>query len=121
MSERILRVNQLIKRELSQILVREVDFPNDILVTVTRVETTSDLKEAKVYVSVMPENRSSQALRALKMQIYEIQQRLNRRVEMKPIPKIKFVEEIKTKEAGRIEELLEKIKSQESIEKRTKK
>ena len=109
-SKRIQRVNQLIKRELSQILLREAEFPADILVTITRVETSVDLNQTKVFLSVMPESQTSQTLRILNRQIYNIQQKLNKRLKMRPVPQIKLLEEKETKEAGRIEELLEEIK-----------
>ncbi len=109
MSNRIPRINQLIKKELSQILWREVDFPKNFLVTVTRVETSVDLNRAKVYISVMPEGETSKVLQILDKLIYFLQQKLNKRLKMRPTPRIQFVEEKRTVEAGRIEELLEKI------------
>lgn len=117
MNNRIHRVNQLIKKELSQILLKEVDWevggwrPKDVLVTVTRVETTPNLRLAKVYVSVMPENQIDKILTILNRQIYELQQEINKRLKMRPVPKIKFLEEKRTSEAGRIEKLLEEIKN----------
>lgn len=114
MSKRIQRVNQLIKKELSQIILREVDFPLGLLVTVTGVETSSDLNQAKVYISVMPKNKVQNVLEILEKLIYYLQQKLNRRLRMRPIPRIKFVEEKKTSEAGRIEELLEEIHKQKN-------
>ena len=110
MSKRIQQVNQLIKKEISQIILREIEFPKDILVTVTRVETASNLIESKVYVSVMPEEKTSKVFQILNRQVYELQQKLNQRLKMRPIPRINFVGEKETAEAGRIEELLEKIK-----------
>ncbi len=107
--ERISRVNQLIKKELSQILLKEVDFPRDVLVTVTRVESSANLYQAKVYISVMPEEKSADVLGLLRELIYSLQQELNKRLKMRPIPRIQFVREKKTAEAGKIEELLEKI------------
>lgn len=109
-SERIPQVNQLIKKELGQIVLREVDLPEDALVTLTRVEATPNLIQAKVYVSVMPEDKSIIILESLNKQIYFIQQKLNKRLKMRPIPKIMFVEEKAIREAGRVEELLETIK-----------
>lgn len=109
---RIQRVNQLLKREISQIFLREIEFPSGTLVTVTRVESSSNLIQAKVYVSCMPEERASEILRILNQRIYNIQQILNKRLEMRPIPRIKFLEEKETKEAGRIEELLKRVKQQ---------
>lgn len=122
MTKRILKVNELIKREISQILLKEVEFPKEILVTVTRVETSVDLNQVKVFLSVMSapdgnkvsetgaKKQATNILQILNRQIYDIQQMLNKRLKMRPIPRIRFVEEKKTEEAGRIEEILEKIK-----------
>ncbi len=110
MPNRLPRVNQLIKQELSQIILKEIEFSKEILVTITRVETTPNLIESKVFVSVMPEEETDKILQILNNRIYEIQQRLNKRLKMRPIPRIKFWNEKKTLEAGRIEELLEKLK-----------
>ena len=44
MSQRILKVNQLIKKELSQIILKEAEFPKEVLVTLTRVETLPNLQ-----------------------------------------------------------------------------
>ena len=113
MSKRIQRVNQLIKKELGQILLREIEFPRDVLVTITRVETSVDLNQARVFLSCFPEDKTSQILEILHRQIYSIQQLLNRRLKMKFIPRIEFREERKTAEAGKIEELLEELKKGE--------
>jgi len=110
--ERIQQVNQLIKKELGQILLREGDFSNNVLVTITRVATARNLIETKVYISVLPENQSPKILEILNRRIFGIQQLLNKRLKMRPIPKIMFVEEEATREAGRIEELLNKIKNE---------
>ncbi len=108
--ERIQRVNQLIKKEISQIILREFDFPKNILVTVTRVDASRNLIHAKIYISVMPENETQQISEVLNQKIYDVQQRLNKRLKMRPIPKINFVVEKETAQAGKIEELLEEIK-----------
>ncbi len=111
MTERIQRVNHLIRQELSQIILREFDFLSDVLITLTRVETSSNLIQAKAHISVMPEKKTKQILQILNRQIYQLQQKLNRRLKMRPVPRIKFLEEKKTSEAGRIEKILEEIKS----------
>jgi ribosome-binding factor A len=107
--ERIPKINQLIKKEVSQALLREMDFPENILVTITRVETYDDLLQAKVSVSVFPEEKTKETLKALDKAVYLLQQRINKRLRMRPIPKIFFREEKQTKAAGRIEEILAKI------------
>jgi len=113
MKERILRVNQLIKKELSQMLSKEIDFPKNVLVTLTRVETSPDLAQAKVYISVIPEKEEENVFNVLKKHISSLQKKLNKKLSMKFVPKIIFVEEKTTKEAGRIEELLEEIKKKQ--------
>ncbi len=110
MAKRIERVNQLIKKELSQIILREIDFPCDILVTLTRIDTSPNLIESKVFLSVMPESRFAEILRILNSQIYRLQQALNKRLKMRPIPRIMFRQEKETPKAGRVEEILEKIR-----------
>lgn len=110
MARRIEQVNQLIKKELSQIILREIDFPEDVLVTITRVETSGNIFESKVYVSSIPADKSKEVLNILNRNIYELQQMLNHRLKMRPIPKIIFREETETHLAGRVEEILTKIK-----------
>lgn len=112
MKERIQRVNNLIKKEISEILLRENDFPPDILVTITRVETSANLIQAKVWVSVMPENKGKVVVGNLNKQIYRIQQKINKRLKMRPIPRIIFRQDKEIVMAGRIEEILEKLKKE---------
>jgi ribosome-binding factor A len=111
--ERVQRVNQLIKKELGQIILKEFGFQN-VLVTLTRVETTPNLIETRAYISTMPQGRGAEILHIMNSRIYEVQQKLNKRLKMRPMPKIIFIEEKVTAEAGRVEELLEQIKGQES-------
>ena len=110
MSKRIQRLNQLIKREVAQLILREVEFPRDILVTVTGAEVTPDLRESKVYVSAMPEENEEQVLALLNRKVFLLQKKIDKRLKMRPVPKISFWKEKRTAEAGRIEEILEKLK-----------
>lgn len=110
MSKRLQRVNSLIKREVSQLLLREMEFPSGVLVTVTRAETSFDLKESNIWISVFPGEEVMKIVGFLNKKIYFLQQKINQRLRMRPIPKIKFLKEDKTGEADRIEELLEELK-----------
>ena len=110
MRQRIKRINQLLKEELGKILLKEGNFPKDCLVTITRVDTTVDLKEAKVWISVLPGNKAIQIINILNKRIYYFQQRINKILKLKTVPKIQFFIERKAREAARIEELLNKAK-----------
>lgn len=112
MNPRIPKINQLIQQELGMILLREFDLPDGVLVTVTRVDASGNLQEAKVYISVMPEAKLEDVLGVLQRNIYHIQQMLNKRLRMRPVPRIRWTIETKTSQAQRIEELLEKTKEE---------
>jgi len=83
MTKRIERVNELIKREVSQILLRDIEFPKNTLVTITRVETSGNLIETRVYFSVLPDSQFERVLKLLNFQIYGIQQQINRKFDMR--------------------------------------
>jgi len=109
--QRVNQVNLLIKKELSRIILRELEFPLGTLVTITRVDVTPNLIEARVFVSTLPEEKTKDILNVLGNNVYELQQILNRKLIMRPIPKIIFIGESKTKEAARVEEILEQLKN----------
>ena len=68
MSKRILRVNSLLKEVISQVIMREVRNPEVAdLITVTNVDTSKDLRHAKVYISIIgSEEVREKTLEALK-------------------------------------------------------
>ena len=74
------------------------------------MDTSSNLIEAKVYISVFPETKSEGILNALQKSVYDVQYKINRTLKMRPIPRIKFVKETEISKAGRIEELLVQAK-----------
>lgn len=110
-TKRIQRLNSLIQREISQILLKEFDFSLDILVTVTRAEVSPDLADCGIWISVFPEKNREKILGFLNNKIYFIQQKLNNRLRMRPIPKIRFSKETLTAKAGEVELILEKLKN----------
>jgi len=118
MSNRIEKVNSLLEHEIGKIILKDFAFSPEILVTLTRVETTLNLIEAKVYISVFPEEKADGIIRALNKSVYDIQYKINRILRMRPIPKIKFVKEAEISKAARIEELLTKAKDDTKIEKK---
>ena len=110
MSQRVKQVNELIKRELGQIILKEMNFPENALVTITEVKASSNLSLAKVYIKVMPEPDYQKIKKLLNGNIYELQQTLNKRLRMRPVPKIEFTEEKNLINEEKIEEIFEKIK-----------
>ena len=88
--KRIDQVNQLIKEEVSKLILREVEISKDAIITVTRVETSSDLRHSAIYVSTLFKEKQAAAIHELNKSIYDIQHLLNRTLRMRPVPKIRF-------------------------------
>ena len=110
-TERILKINELLRQELGTILLREFDTPENTIVTVTQADTSPNLQQAKIYISVMPEEEGIKILKLLEQEVYETQQALNKRLNMRPVPRIEWFLE-KTGKAQTIEEILDKIKEE---------
>ncbi len=109
MSNRIDKVNSLLKKEIGSIIIRDFDF-SGVLVTLVRVETTANLIETKAYISALPEDKSDHVVKVLNKGVSDVQQKINKKLNMRPIPRIRFVKDTQIASASKIEELLEKIK-----------
>lgn len=110
MSYRVDQVNELIKQELNTLLVSEIEFPQGCLVTITGVQTSKDLRHAKVWVSVMPGYLLKKAIVKLNSQAGHLQFLLNKQLSLKPLPRIKFVVDKTEEDAAAIDALLDQIK-----------
>jgi len=106
---RIDRINELIKETLAGIISEEVELSSGVFATVTRVDTSRDLRYAKVFLSVFPEKKFGETFRALERKMYVLQGKLNKKLSMKPLPRIEFVSDKTEVEADKIEKLLKEI------------
>lgn len=113
MLNRLNKINSLLRDEISKILLKDFTFSPETLVTLTRVICSSNLIEAKAYISVWPEEKSEEILNALQKSVYDVQHKINRALRQRPIPKIKFVKETEISKAGKVEELLSQLKKEE--------
>ena len=92
-SNRIGRINEEIQRELSS-LIRTVKDPRVAdagMVSVTAVETTPDLKYAKIYISVLDKSASAQTLKGLKSASGYLRRELGRALNLRNTPELTFV------------------------------
>ena len=88
MSQRLDRINELMKREISAVVMKEFEFPN-CLVTVSEVSVTQDLREAKVFVSVMG-GSAENVIRKLRQKRAMIQSQTMKRVVLRCTPILDF-------------------------------
>ncbi len=108
--ERIKKINELIKRELGWIILKEIDLPSDALVTITRAAVSPNLSQVKIYISIIPDSQEKRIFNILNKNIYFIQQFLNKRLKMRIVPKIIFHKERIEQKADRVDKLLNEIK-----------
>ena len=88
------RINMEVQKELSEIIRTEVKDPglSNVMVTVTSVEVTPDLKYCKAYVSVLGSDEAAQeALQGLKRAVGFIRKELAGRVNLRNTPELKFI------------------------------
>lgn len=112
MAHKLAKINELIKQELSQILLREEEFGEGVLTTILDVDTTEDQKESTVTFSVWPDNKRDEVLKKLNARIWRLQQGINKRLQIHPVPKMRFVINTDEAESQKIEELIQKIKKE---------
>ncbi|HBO17078.1 MAG: Ribosome-binding factor A [Candidatus Moranbacteria bacterium GW2011_GWE2_35_2-] len=109
MSLRVEKINSLISKHISEIISRQLSLKPGVLVTVSKVDTSSDLRYSQVSVSIFPEKETAYVINTLKKEIYAIQGSLNRKMPTRIIPKIRFKPDATKAEADAIEKILKKI------------
>ena len=90
-SKRIDGINQEIQKELSALL-RTVKDPRvqDVMISITRVETTPDLRYTKVYVSFLQENKVADAMAGLKSAAGFLRRQLAQNLQLRYAPEIQW-------------------------------
>ena len=88
-SNRIGRINEEIQKELASLL-RNLKDPRvqDTMISITRVETTPDLRYAKVYVSFLQEEKANDALKGLKSAGGYLRRELGRNLQLRYTPEL---------------------------------
>ena len=88
-SNRILLINEEIQKELSSLL-RTVKDPRvqDVMISITRVETTPDLRYTKVYVSFLQEDKAGEAMKGLKSAAGYLRRQLGTNLRLRYAPEI---------------------------------
>lgn len=92
MSIRTEKIGSLIRRIVSETLLREVSDPRiDGLVSITKVEVTADLREARVYVSLLGnKNPAPTVLEGLRSATHRFHRELKEQLTMRTVPHVSF-------------------------------
>jgi ribosome-binding factor A len=108
-----MKINDEILRDAAEIIRGELADPRlAAIISVVRVETTSDLAQAKIYVSVFSENKE-EAMRGLKNSGGYIRKLLAERINLRKTPEIIFVLDESLDYSEKINNLIEEVKRKE--------
>jgi ribosome-binding factor A len=113
-SRRILRINQLLRHEIAEILQREVQDGalTAPLISITDVDTSPDLRSAKVYFSVYGDEENIKEAEAhLVRAATFIRRNLMDRIDLRQIPRLEFLLDRSIATGGRIMQLMRSIES----------
>ena len=120
-TQRQLRVGELVKQNLGELLIRnEAKIPsiNSKLVTVTEVRMTPDLKTARVYVIPLGGIDTKETVKILTEYSHLVRKALSKRLDIKFLPKLTFVEDNSFEYAEKIERIIKKNKENDKEKKR---
>ena len=120
-SQRQLRVGELVKQNLGELFIRnEAKIPsiNSKSVTVTEVRMTPDLKTARVYVIPLGGIDTKETVKILTEYSHLVRKALSKRLDIKFLPKLTFVEDNSFEYAEKIEKLIKKNKENDKEKKR---
>ena len=111
---RVEKLQELMKQEVSNIILRELKDPRIGFVTVTEVELTGDLREAKIYVSLMgSEEQVKDCWMGLNSSLGFIRREIGSRIRLRYTPEISFVIDKSLDYSENIQKLLLQIKKDE--------
>lgn len=119
MSRRMEKVADQLQEEIADLLHREVKHPAlaDVMVSITQVEPTSDLRTARVHVSVLgPPEQATEVLEALERSEPFIHRTLVRRLHMRRVPRLRFLLDDSIAEGSRMSALMRGLARDEGRE-----
>jgi len=114
-SRRLERVNELLKHEIGEIIRRHFNIADTGLVSVNAVETSGDLRSAKVFISIMAKpDQQKVALRRIQEKRILIQSEIGRTVVLKYTPTLTFMVDDTIEKANRVLQIIDEIEREES-------
>lgn len=119
-SNRIGRINEEIQRELSDLL-RELKDPrvHKTMLSITRVETTPDLRYAKIFVSLLDKEYTKETLAGLKSSAGYLRRELGRSLQLRYTPELQWQADDSITHGAHILEILSKLNSSEDADDET--
>ena len=111
MTRRVDRINGLLRQEISQVLARQIKDPRlDGVITITEVQTSGDLRNALVLVSVMGDDEAKRnALEGIRSAAAFLRRELRDRLVLRYTPFLRFALDDSIEEADRVLQIMDRI------------
>ena len=90
MSQRIEKINELVKKYVNDIVLKDLSLKGGVFITIAKVDTTPDLRYTRIFISIFPESERDYGIKTLEKEAFKIQGALNKKLHMRPLPKIVF-------------------------------
>ena len=102
------KLGDLIQRELSELLQREVRDPRVGMLTITSVDVSPDLSHAKVFFTLLDKNQLEDTARGLKRSSGFLRSQLARRIKLYTTPELRFVYDESVERGDRLSRLIDR-------------
>jgi ribosome-binding factor A len=107
------KINREIQRQVMDIIQKDVDDPIAVFLSITKVETTSDLQDSKIYFSLLNESEYDKAQQLLSKMRGFIRSALGKKIRLKILPQLIFIPDDSIKYSVDIYKKIEEIKNSE--------
>ena len=114
MNIKIERINHMIREEVSKILMLEIKDEDIKFVTVTDCDTSNDLSYAKIYVTVLEQEKKEETLKTLNKASSFIRSELAKRIDIRNIPELKFYYDESINYGEKIDKIIDEINEGEN-------
>lgn len=109
-SFRMKQINELIMRSLSSIILQIIDFPDGLLFTITKVQTSPDFSTCKIFYISNPSDKHALFANMIKKNLKEIRETLADDIVIRKMPSLKFIFDAKEAEALHMDAILDSLK-----------
>ncbi len=109
-SVRVQKVEKELREIISGVLPEWLYFDSGTLVSVIRVEVSSDLRTAKVFVSVFPDEAAEEVMEELEVVRVDVQNQVSKKIRMKYLPKLKWINDHSVDQLVKVSQILKESK-----------
>jgi len=108
-SFRMKQIDELIMRSLSTIILQNIDFPDGLIFTITKVLTTKDFSTCKIFYICNPEDKHAIFANIIKKNLKEIRELLADEIIIRKMPVLKFIFDAKEAEALHMDQVIDSL------------